>query len=119
MGFSPDGRIAQSIDNLTVNAEMNVTGMPTQTLVILMNGTTEAGFQELNGALTYDGLQSHLTIGMDMNGQPLVGAGPGDYLAAGPLGTGATYVCSGDTLTLIPVYPNYHDLPPLSLHREP
>ncbi len=116
--FLSDGQITQQIDNLTVSADMNVSGMPVQNLVISMNGTTSSDFQELDGNLSYSNLQSQLTISTLLNGQSMGDSVPSDYLSAGPLGTGASYTCSENDLTLVPIYPNYHNLPALTFTRE-
>jgi hypothetical protein len=116
--FTSDGHLNQTLSNLVINAEMNVSGLPTQTLVVTMDGSTGAGYTAVEGQLTYTSVETNLTISTELNGQPL-GSPSGDYFSSGPLGTGATFVCSDNTLTLIPVYPGYTNLPPLTFSRQP
>jgi hypothetical protein len=116
--FTADGNLDQVIDNLTVNADMNVSGMPIQTLLMTMSGTSSADYLAEEGNLHYTSVESHLTLSTAINGQVLTSASPSDYFSSGPLGTGATYSCSDDTLILTPVYPNYSNLPPLTFTRQ-
>ncbi len=115
--FLSDGQVSQQINGLSIDANMNVEGLPIQTLVIAMDGTTASDFHELDGVLSYSGLNSQLTISTILNGQQLGDSIPSDYLASGPLGTGGNYTCADNTLSLIPVYPDYHDLPALQFTR--
>jgi hypothetical protein len=115
--FSQYGNITQALDQLDINAEMHVQGMPAQTLAISMNGTSDANYTAAEGNLTFSDYEANLVIATSLNGQPL--SVPNSDFARGPLGSGATFVCADDTLTLTPIYPNYHDLPPLTFTRQP
>ena len=116
--FMSGGQLTQEINNLTISADLVTPGLPVQKLVITMDGTTTSNFEELNGTLSYSNLQSLLTISTELNGQPLGSSAPSDYLSGGPLGTGASYTCADTDLTLVPIYPHYTDLPPLSFTRQ-
>jgi hypothetical protein len=83
-----------------------------------MSGTSSADYLAEEGNLHYTSVESHLTLSTAINGQVLTSASPSDYFSSGPLGTGATYSCSDDTLILTPVYPNYSNLPPLTFTRQ-
>jgi hypothetical protein len=115
--FTQDGQLTQAINQLVVDAKMHVSGMPVQPLRISMDGTSSAGFTAVEGILTYTGYESNLTILTELNGSPL--SAPNNDLAGGPLGSGASFVCSENTLTLTPKYPNYSGLPPLTFTRQP
>ena len=117
--FTSGGQVNQSIDALNILAEMSVTGLPIQNLVVAMDGTSTAGYTVTNNSITFTSVESHLTISTSLNGEALATGTPSDYLSSGPLGTGAGYVCSENTLTLTPTYPNYTNLPPLTFSKEP
>ena len=114
--FTEDGHLNQFIEGLIVSADMNVSGMPTQSLVITMDGDSSAAYLAEEGSLHYTSAESHLALSTSLNGQPLSNA-PSDTFSSGPLGTGATYVCHENMLSLVPIYPNYSDLPPLTFTR--
>ena len=42
--FTSGGQLNQSIDALNILAEMSVTGLPIQNLVVAMDGTSSAGY---------------------------------------------------------------------------
>jgi len=85
---------------------------------MVKDGTTSSGFEDLSGMLSWSNLHFQLTLSTTLNGQTLGSSVPTDYLAGGPLGTGASFTCSDNDLTLPPIYPNYTDLPPLSFTRQ-
>ncbi|HCM96865.1 MAG: hypothetical protein A2X25_05405 [Chloroflexi bacterium GWB2_49_20] len=117
--FTSSGELIQSIDNLTVNANMNVSGLPTQTMVISLDGNSTAGYSMTETSISYTSIESHLSISTILNGAELNNNTPSDYLSSGPLGTGANFICSENSLSLTPTYPNYLNLPPLTFSREP
>jgi hypothetical protein len=115
--FTRDGHVTQAIDQLVINADMHVQDMPVQALTVSMDGTSEASFTAEEGILHYTGYESNLTISTLLNGSPL--SVPNSDFASGPIGSGASFVCSENTLSLTPKYPNYSGLPPLTFTRQP
>ena len=115
--FTQDGHLTQAISQLVLDAQMHISGMADQPLRVSMDGTSSASYTAAEGQLTFTGYESDLTISAELNGSPL--SAPNNDLTGGPLGTGATFVCSENTLTLTPIYPNYTDLPPLTFTRQP
>ena len=116
--FMTGGQLTQQINALTISADVTSPGVAAQQLVIKMDGSTSSGFEELNGTLNWLNIHSQLTLSTTLNGQALGTSIPTDYLSDGPLGTGASYDCSDNDLTLTPIYPHYTDLPPLSFTRQ-
>jgi hypothetical protein len=116
--FTSDGHVEQQLTNLVINADMNVSGLAPQTLVISMDGSSNAGFTAVEGQLTYTGVEGNIALTTLLNNQPLT-TSMGDYFSSGPLGTGATFICSNNSLTLVPIYPGYSNLPPLTFSRQP
>ena len=117
--FTSTGQINQTIGGMTLDADMSVTGLPIQKMVVIMDGTSTAGYLVTNNAISFTSMESHFSISTTLNGSPLTTGTPSDYISSGPLGTGAGYVCNENSLTLTPTYPNYTNLPPLIFTREP
>jgi hypothetical protein len=116
--FMSGGQLTQQINALTISADVTSPGVAAQQLVMIMDGTTSSGFVDSSGTLSWSNLHSQLTLSTILNGQSLGNSVPTDYLSGGPLGTGASYTCSDNDLTLTPIYPHYTDLPPLSFTRQ-
>jgi hypothetical protein len=115
--FTQDGHVNQSLEQLNIIADMHVQGFPVQVLTVSMDGTTSASFAAEEGVLHFTDYEANLVIATSLNGQPL--SAPNSDFAGGPIGTGASFVCSENTLTLTPKYPNYTGLPPLTFTRQP
>jgi hypothetical protein len=111
--FSPDGHMTQTVDQMLINADSSIAGMSIQ---VAMDGTSNASYTSTEGRLSFTDYEANLTVTTLLNNQPV--SAPTSELASGPLGTGATYVCADNTLTLTPIYPTYSDLPALTFTRQ-
>jgi hypothetical protein len=123
--FTPDRVAAQDIRDLAISADVNVAGAGTQFFTFTMAGTSEAAYSLAQNSITYNSINANIAVTTVLNGQTMSAPASTDYMSGGPLGTGGTYTCSGDSLSLIPSYPPppspnppYHDLPALLFTRQ-
>jgi len=119
--FTPEMTVTQTIDNLSVSATVDLAGAGTQQFSFVMTGSSDASYTLAQHRISYLSISDDINVTTILNGQTMSAPTEADYMSGGPLGTGATYTCSGNTLNLSPVYanPNYHDLPALLFTREP
>ncbi len=119
--FTPEMTVTQDIQSLSVSADMTIPGAGTQFFSFVMTGSSNAAYTLAENRLTYTSISADIAVTTILNGQVMSAPTSTDYMSGGPLGTGATYTCSGNTLSLIPIYPNpaYSGLPALLFTREP
>ena len=124
--FTPDMVATQDIQDLSISADMDIAGAGTQFFTFIMSGTSDAAYLLAQNRITYNSITADITVTTTLNGQVMSVPTSTDYMSGGPLGTGATYTCSGNMLSMNPIYPDppspappYHDLPALLFTREP
>jgi hypothetical protein len=119
--FTPEMSVTQTIDNLSVSAQMDVAGLGLQQFSFIMTGSSDATYTLARNRITYLSFSDDIDVTTILNGQSMAAPTEADYMSSGPLGTGATYTCSGNTLNLTPRYenPDFNDLPALLFNREP
>jgi hypothetical protein len=119
--FTPEMSVTQTIDNLSVSAQADVAGVGTQQFSFVMDGSSDATYTLAQNRITYLSFSDDINVTTMLNGQEMAAQTEADYMSTGPMGSGATYICSGNTLNLTPRYenPDYNDLPALLFNREP
>jgi hypothetical protein len=119
--FTADMHMTQGIDALRILAMLSVpSGNGTDTSHVLENhisGESSTTYSGAHGQLTFGVNRANLIITTMMDGQSLgvpVDTGP---LASGPLDSGGAYICTEDTLQIVPSFPEYINLPPLKFAK--
>ncbi len=112
--FTGDLRIAQHIFGWHIISTIDVPGAGTHSLDIYLDGNTSSSYSIVSpGQLAINDNKSNVTPRVLYDGGPL-GTPPNlGPVESGPLGTGGTYVCTADTLSLIIQYPGFDPLPAL------